>query len=228
MSRRGPSTAQQFYGRWARLYDLLAVATPGLSRLRSRVVDELRLSPGDTVVEMGCGTGANFPHLRRRVGPGGRVIGVDFTRGMLEQARDRIDREGWENVHIVQADAATFSLREDVDAVLATFVIGMLDDPYGTVSRWLDGICPGGGLALLDAGQSSRAYSWPVNQAFRGLVLASTPGGTSGFEKPPWYVLDERIAESRRALSDRTVAVRDSQHALGVVRITGGKVAENQ
>lgn len=226
MTRRGTTAAQRFYGRWARLYDLLAVATPGLARLRSRVVDELHLSPGDTVVEMGCGTGANFPHLRNRVGPEGRVVGVDFTRGMLEQARNRIDDEGWENVHIVQADAATFSLSDEVDAILATFVVGMLGDPYGTVDDWLDELGPGGSLALLDAGQSSRAYSWPVNQAFRGLVLASTPGGTSGFEKPPWYVLDERIAESRRALSDRAVAVNDSEHALGVVRITGGRMPE--
>lgn len=228
MSRRGPSAAQQFYGRWARLYDLLAVATPGLSHLRGRVADELHLSPGDTVVEMGCGTGANFPHLRNRVGPEGRVIGVDFTRGMLEQARDSVEREDWDNVHLVQADAATFSPSEEVDGLLATFVVGMLGDPYATVNRWLDGIRPGGHLALLDAGQSSRAYSWPVNQAFRGLVLASTPGGTSGFEKPPWYVLDERIAESRRALSERTVAMSDSEHALGVVRITGGRVTETQ
>ncbi len=228
MSRRGTTAAQQFYGRWARLYDLLAVATPGLSQLRSRVADELHLSPGDTVVEMGCGTGANFPHLRERVGPEGRVVGVDFTQGMLDQAQDRIQREGWDNVHIVQADAATFSLREDVDAVLATFVIGMLGDPYSTVNRWLDGIQPGGHLALLDAGRSSRAYSWPVNLAFKGLVLASTPGDISAFEKPPWYVLDERIAESRRALSERAVEIGDSEHALGVVRITGGRLPVNQ
>ncbi|KZN24642.1 alkanonic acid methyltransferase [Haladaptatus sp. R4] len=228
MSRRGTTAAQQFYGRWAQLYDLLAVATPGLSELRSRVADELHLSPGDTVIEMGCGTGANFPHLRERVGPAGRVVGVDFTRGMLEQARDRIDREGWENVHVVQADAATSSPREDVDAVLATFVIGMLGDPHGTVTRWLDGIRPDGHLALLDAGRSSRTYSWPVNLAFKGLVLASTPGDISAFEKPPWYVLDERIEESRRALSAGAVDVQDSEHALGVVRITGGRVAESR
>ncbi len=226
MSRRGTTAAQQFYGRWARLYDLLAVATPGLSQLRSRVADELHLSPGDTVVEMGCGTGANFSHLRERVGPEGRVVGVDFTRGMLDQARDRIDRKGWKNVYVVQADAATFSLCENVDAVLASFVIGMLGDPYSTVVRWMDGIHPGGHLALLDAGRSSRAYSWPVNLAFRGLVLASTPGDVSAFEKPPWYVLDERIAESRRALSEQAVESSDSEHALGVVRITGGRVTE--
>ncbi|WP_435159525.1 class I SAM-dependent methyltransferase [Haladaptatus sp. DFWS20] len=224
MSESRTTAAQQFYGRWARLYDLLASATPGLSQLRDRVADELGLEPGDTVIEMGCGTGANFPHLQERVGPTGTIIGVDFTRGMLHQARGRVERERWENVHLVQADAAAFEPREDVDAVLATFVVGMLDDPYATVGRWLDRISPGGGLALLDAGQSTHPYSWPVNQAFRGLVVASTPGRGTNFEEPPWNVLDDRVAEARRALSERAVETSDSEHALGVVRITGGKV----
>ncbi|WP_227352690.1 class I SAM-dependent methyltransferase [Haladaptatus salinisoli] len=225
MSRSGTSTAQRFYGRWARLYDLLASTTPGLSSLRERAVSELALSPGDTVVEMGCGTGANFPHLRRRVGSEGRVVGVDFTRGMLERARDRVTREGWENVHLVQADAATFEPREEVDAVLATFVVGMLDDPYTTVGHWTNWVRPGGHLALLDAGQSANPYSWPLNQAFRGLVVASTPGSVLDFERPPWNVLDERISEARRALSERAVETRDSEHVMGIVRIAGGRLA---
>ncbi|GAA0248521.1 class I SAM-dependent methyltransferase [Haladaptatus pallidirubidus] len=226
MSQRRTTAAQQFYGRWARLYDFLASAAPGLTKLRGRVADQLGLEPGDTVVEMGCGTGANFSHLRERVGSDGTVIGVDFTRGMLERARWRIEREGWDNVHLVQADAAAFEPRKEVDAVLATFVVGMLDDPYTTVGYWLDGISPGGGLALLDAGQSTHPYSWAVNQAFRGLVVASTPGRGKNFEEPPWSVLDERVEEARRALSERAVETNDSEHALGVIRITGGRLAE--
>ena len=68
------STAQAFYGRWARLYDLIATF-PGVGSWRARAVDSLGLSAGDRVVEMGCGTGANFPYLRERVGPEGQVVG---------------------------------------------------------------------------------------------------------------------------------------------------------
>ena len=81
---------QSFYGRWARAYDLLATA-PGVDSWRDRAADALALEPGDTVVEMGCGTGANFSHLRERVGAEGRVVGVDLTRGMLRRARERVD-----------------------------------------------------------------------------------------------------------------------------------------
>ncbi|WP_134669194.1 class I SAM-dependent methyltransferase [Halorussus marinus] len=222
MSRE--AAAQQFYARWADLYDVLARSTPGLGRLRGRAADALALEPGDTVVEMGCGTGANLPHLRERVGPEGRVVGVDFTRGMLARARDRIEREGWANVHLVRADAAEVEFREAVDAVLATFVVGMLADPGAAVDRWADLLAPGGRIALLDAAQTARWFGWPVNRAFRGLVVASSPTGTDGYERAPWTVLDNRVDAARRALRARADETTHTEHALGVVRVTGGRI----
>ncbi|MFC6769815.1 class I SAM-dependent methyltransferase, partial [Natrinema soli] len=99
----GSESAQEFYGRWARLYDLIARRTPGIARLRERAAVACRLEPGDTVVEMGCGTGANLPFLRERVGPEGTVIGIDFTRPVLERARAAT--AAYDNVHVLQGDA---------------------------------------------------------------------------------------------------------------------------
>ena len=96
---------QAFYGRWARLYDLIA-RVPGVGVWRAAAADALALEPGDTVLEMGCGTGANLPYLRERVGPEGQVIGVDLTSGMLDVARERVERRGWANVSLVRADAS--------------------------------------------------------------------------------------------------------------------------
>ncbi|WP_135851926.1 class I SAM-dependent methyltransferase [Halorussus salinus] len=225
MSRDATAAAQQFYGRWADFYDLLARSTPGLGNLRARAADALALDPGDTVVEMGCGTGANFPHLRERVGPTGRVVGVDFTQGMLARARERVEREEWPNVHCVRADATEVEFREPPDALLATFVVGMLADPAAEVERWADLLAPGGRLALLDAAQTTRWFGWPVNQAFRGLVVASSPTGMDAYDEPPWTMLDDRVAAARRALRARAIETTHSERALGVVRITGGRVA---
>ena len=90
---------------------------------RARCVVELALSPGDTVVDMGCGTGANFPALREQVGPSGTVVGVDLVGSMLRQARQRVEQNGWENVHIVQGDATRPPV-EAADALTSTFVVG--------------------------------------------------------------------------------------------------------
>jgi ubiquinone/menaquinone biosynthesis C-methylase UbiE len=227
MATDATTAAQQFYGQWADLYDALARSTPGLGNLRAKATDTLSLEPGDTVVEMGCGTGANLPYLRERVGPEGRVVGVDFTQGMLARARDRIDRENreeWQNVHLVRADATEIEFREPPDAILATFVVGMLADPEEAVNRWADVLAPGGRLALLDAAQTTRWFGWPVNQAFRGLVVASSPTGMKGYERAPWSVLDDRVTAARRALRARADETTHSEHALGVVRITGGRI----
>jgi ubiquinone/menaquinone biosynthesis C-methylase UbiE len=235
MATDATTAAQRFYGRWADLYDALARSTPGLGRLRERAADALALDPGDTVVEMGCGTGANLPHLRERVGPEGRVIGVDFTQGMLARARDRIEREGWRNVHLVRADATDVEFCESADAtnaesdtgpdaILATFVVGMLGDPAAAVNRWADQLAPGGRLALLDAAQTTRWFGWPVNRAFRGLVVASSPTKMSAYERAPWSVLDDRVTAARRALRARADETTHSEYALGVVRVTGGRI----
>jgi ubiquinone/menaquinone biosynthesis C-methylase UbiE len=227
-SAGGVAATQSFYSRWARLYDALATRTPGIGSLRARAADRLDLGPGDTVVEMGCGTGANFRHLRERVGPTGTVVGVDFTPGMVATARRRVAREGWENVHVVRADATRPPLRPgDADALLASFVVGMVRDPSAVVDDWLDLVGPGGRVALLDLARSTRRVGRPLNAAFRAFVLASSPPG-SRFrpDDSPAAVLDRRVAAAHRRLFARCDDAVHSTHALGFARLSSGRVRE--
>ncbi|PSQ67048.1 MAG: alkanonic acid methyltransferase [Halobacteriales archaeon SW_9_67_24] len=218
------STAQAFYGRWARLYDAIATF-PGVGSWREAAARSLDLSAGDTVIEMGCGTGANLPSLRERVGPDGTVVGVDFTRGMLNRAASRIAREGWTNVHLVHGDATRPPIEGPADAVLASFVVGMLADPAAAVDGWLDFVAPRGRIALLDATRSSRASAQPLDAAFRLFVAASTPPATRlRYANPPWESLDERVAAARRPLADRTVDHTHETFGLGFVRLSSGRL----
>ncbi|RJQ48340.1 MAG: methyltransferase domain-containing protein [Nitrospiraceae bacterium] len=57
---------------------------------REKAVQALDFQSGDTVVEIGCGTGLNFSLLQNYVGPEGKIIGVDLTDAMLEQAGRRV------------------------------------------------------------------------------------------------------------------------------------------
>ena len=222
MTSPGSTAAQEFYGRWTRLYDLLARRTPGIVRLRRRAVAACRLDAGDTVVEMGCGTGANLPYLRGAVGPEGTVIGVDFTREVLDRARAHT-RE-YENVHLVRGDATAAPIPEGVDAVLATFVAGMLSDPAGAVDDWCD-LAAGGNVVLLNAARSREPYGAPVNAVFRGVVVASTPPtGKLRYEDDPTARLDARIDAAHDRLRERATAIAHETHALGVVRLTGGEI----
>ncbi|PSP61515.1 alkanonic acid methyltransferase, partial [Halobacteriales archaeon QH_8_67_36] len=139
--------SENFYERWATVYDRVA-GLPGLRSWRASAVDALDPSPGDTVVEMGSGTGANVPELRERVGPAGRVVGLDVTAEMLRAARRHPDRAG-PGVEYLRADATRPPVR-DVDAVLGTFVAGIFPDPAAAVDTWCDCLVPGGRVALLN------------------------------------------------------------------------------
>ena len=218
------TATQSFYGRWARVYDWVATA-PGVESWRSRAVASLALDPGDTVVEMGCGSGANLPYLRERVGAAGRVVGVDVTGPLLERARARAADA---NVSVVRGDATEPPVRA-ADAVLGTFVCGLFEDPAAVVDDWCDLVGPGGRVALMDASASEATVGRPLNPLFRAFVVAGAPGRTpADVLRAPFddadALLSRRVAAARRALTDRTDRRRYEEFGLGFVGLLSGRV----
>lgn len=65
---------------------------------RIKAVDTLNLKKGDSVVDMCCGTGLNFPYLQNKVGSKGKIIGVDLSADMLRVAEKQVKNKNWENV----------------------------------------------------------------------------------------------------------------------------------
>jgi ubiquinone/menaquinone biosynthesis C-methylase UbiE len=220
----GVGATQSFYTRWARLYDALAVDAPGVSRLRSRAVEALAPTPGDVVVDMGCGTGANFPYLREAVGPAGTVVGVDFTPGVLARARSHVRRAGWDNVHVVRGDATRLPV-ESADAVFASFVSGMLSNPAAAVADWTDLVGPGGRVGLLDLARSTTPPGRLLNPLFRVAVRATSPPGTrERLDVSPARTLDARVAAAHRFLLEATRGPTHESLALGFARLSAGRV----
>lgn len=218
----GGGTTRRFYGRWARLYDRLATA-PGVTSWRERAVDALALEPGATVVEMGCGTGANLPLLRERVGPTGTVVGIDLTRRMLDRAQRRVVAAGWENVHLCQADATRPPVSGPVDAVLGTFVVGMFADPAAAVAEWCELCADGGWVGLLNFQRSERPLTRPLNRAFDGFLWASTPGWRVP-EEPPAATFQRRVSTAREALAERATDRSYATFAGGYLGLLAGRV----
>ncbi|WP_410765513.1 class I SAM-dependent methyltransferase [Haloferax sp. DFSO60] len=215
------SVAQSFYTRWARVYDTLARRAPWIHTVRSDAADALSLHPGETVVEMGCGTGANLPYLAERVGPTGIVIGVDFSPGVLDVARRRCSE--YPNIHLVRADATTPPIA-DADAVLATFVSGMFGDPAAVVSSWASLVGPGGRLCLVDLARTTHPAWRTLNPLFRAVVRASAPPGTRTMRGSPTAMLDSRLVSAHRALESACRVTHSETHALGFARIRSGVV----
>lgn len=145
---------RRLYSRRARRYDLTANLYYLLGfrewAYRKRAVRALALEDGDTVVEIGCGTGLNFPLLRRAVGPGGRVIGVDMTEAMLDEAAERAERHGWGNVELVLSDAAAYEFPSNVAGVLSSFALTLVAEYDAVIRRGADALLPGGCWVVLD------------------------------------------------------------------------------
>ncbi len=136
-------------------YDIGATGSGGPRR---EAVAQLRLQPGDTVLDIACGTGLNFPYVQAAIGPEGLLIGLDYSSGMLARARRKVQRRGWETVLLIQADARTLSaelLREHtgverLDKALCTLGLTVVPDWEAVFDQSWALLKPGGRYALMD------------------------------------------------------------------------------
>jgi ubiquinone/menaquinone biosynthesis C-methylase UbiE len=135
--------------RWYRFAGPLILLAPGFRR---KAVKRLGLKRGETVLEVGCGTGRNLALLREAVGDDGQVIGVDASSGMLAQAQQLATRQGWKNVRLLHQDAAELTLEDQFDAVFFSLSYSVLPDRATVLQKAWQALRPGGRLVIMDAG----------------------------------------------------------------------------
>jgi demethylmenaquinone methyltransferase/2-methoxy-6-polyprenyl-1,4-benzoquinol methylase len=136
---------------------------------RLRAVQALGLRAGDTVIDMACGTGLNFPLLQQAVGPGGQIVGVDLTDAMLARAQDRIAANGWSNISLVQADAAEFDFPAGVNAILSTYAMTQVPDCAAVIAHGAAALSGGGRWVVLDLKLPAKTPAW-LAQAGTAIV----------------------------------------------------------
>jgi demethylmenaquinone methyltransferase/2-methoxy-6-polyprenyl-1,4-benzoquinol methylase len=185
------------YRRRSRRYDLTANLYYLIGfrehAFRRRAVAALDLHRGDTVVEIGCGTGLNFKLLRDAVGSQGRVVGIDLTEAMLDKARRRVARHGWSNVEFVHADADQFELPDDACAVISTFALTLMPRYDDIIRRSADALPPGGRMAVLDF---KGPEGWPHWLVRLGVTITSPFGVTADLmARKPWESMKRWFAD---------------------------------
>jgi len=148
----------------------------------------LGLHVGDTVLDIGCGTGLNFPLLVAAVGKTGRVIGPDRSPAMLARADQRVVRHGWSNVTTVRADAAEFTAdtigAESVDAVFATYSLSVFDDWHAAWRSAQSVLRTGGRAGIVDMQLPTMATA-----ILSPLVRLACAIGGSDIYAHPWTAL---------------------------------------
>jgi trans-aconitate methyltransferase len=134
-------------------------------RWQHLAVERLELMPGETVIDVACGTGLNFPLIEDSIGPTGRIIGIDLSPEMLAQARERVVSSGWENVALIEAAVEEAKIDAVADAALFSFTHDVLQSPRA-MANVVAHLTPGARVASVGA-KLAAGWNLPVNLVVR-------------------------------------------------------------
>ena len=218
------------FDRISGVYDRMnRVMTAGLDRTwRRRAADRAEIGPGDRVLDLCCGTGDLAIEIADRVGPGGEVIGADFSEPMLEIARQKSPAEGGNAVSFVNADALELPFEDhSFDALTIAFGARNLADLDRGLAEMRRVLRPDGRLVILEITQ-------PRRQPLKGFFalwfdrLVPLFGRVAGDPAAYSYLPDSvRSFPDADALADRLVSagfdrVRWTVMAGGIIAIHSG------
>ena len=109
------------------------------------------LGSGERVVDVGCGAGIDSLIAAKKVGPDGRVIGVDMTPSMLEKARQAADEARLKNVEFRQGYAETLPVDDGwADVLISNGVLNLMPDKAAALEEMSRVLKPGGRLQIGD------------------------------------------------------------------------------
>jgi demethylmenaquinone methyltransferase / 2-methoxy-6-polyprenyl-1,4-benzoquinol methylase len=213
------------FDRIADRYDLMnSVMTAGMHhRWRERTADLANVGPGASALDVCCGTGDLALELARRVMPGGRVVGLDFSVPMLELARVK-SRNGGLPVAWMQGNALELPFDDgEFDAATVGFGIRNVVDIDRGIAEMTRVVRPGGRVVILEITTPLRPpLSWFFAVWFDRIVplLGSVAGDRDAYSYLPSSVRRFPPAEELAALMDRV-----GLHEIRYLVLAGGIIA---
>ncbi len=189
---------QAMYQSGAKHYDfttiLFRLIGLRMKAYRLLAIKKLSLQRGNCAIELGCGTGLNFPFLMEQIGPEGRLIGIDLTPGIIDIARERAEQSCWKNVELVKSDVAAYDFPEGINGVLATGLFGYIPEYDRVIKAASQSIVPGDHLSILDGKQPENLPSW----LFKIVLKLGGPFGYTPeyFNVRPWESVERYFKET--------------------------------
>lgn len=154
----------------------------GFISLKARLDRRLALAPGDVVLDVGCGTGADVRRFARQVAPGGRVVGIDASAAMIDVARSRAREAGIGGaVDLSVGDASDLEFPDgSFDAVTADRVLMHTANPGRVVAELTRVLRPGGRLVDFDIDIDATVAAGPDFELAGRVVRVAAGGYRSG------------------------------------------------
>jgi len=183
--------------KWAALGDIINEQIAPIGR---ETLERAALRAGERVLDVGCGCGHTSLELAERVGPTGRVSGIDISGPMLQVARERAGESGLENVDFLDADAQVHAFEPaGFDLSFSRFGVMFFADPSAAFANLLQALRPGGRLVFV-CWQEVKRNPWmlvPVVAVAQHVALPPRPAPE---EPGPFsFADDERV----RAILER-------------------------
>lgn len=193
----GPPQMIEIYRGLAQRYDVYAALLQLIgfryTAYRRMAIAALGLQPGDKVVDIGCGTGLNFPYLEKAIGPSGTLIGVDLTDAMLDQARRRVATNGWKNVRLIRSDAAAFSFPARVDGILSTLALTLVSEYDRVILNGARALKQGGRWAIADFKMPSNILLSRLAPILAWLLVRPFGGSIELASRHPWESMSKHL-----------------------------------
>jgi len=218
---------EAMFDRIARVYDRMnSVMTVGMHhRWRERAADLARVGPGDRALDVATGTGDLAVELAERVGPGGEVVGLDFSETMLELARRKAPAIRFEAGNALELPYA--------DGEFAAATVGFGARNFSDLGRGLSEMVrvtrPGGRVVVLEITSPRRPpLSWFFRVWFDRAVpaLGRLAGDPDAYEYLPSSV--RRFPGPRGLAAEMARAgLEDVRYVLtagGIIAIHSGTV----
>ncbi len=162
-------------GKLAKKYDFSL--PPLFTRWKKKAYTESSLKKGDRVLVFCCGTGLDFPHILKRVGTEGKIIGVDFSSEMLKKALEKISANKWENIELIEADVTDFGNKLDkkADTGVCTLGLSIIPEFKKAYDNLLSNVKENGEIII---GDMQLASGWFARFNPFTVYLAKRYGGT--------------------------------------------------